>query len=146
MQLLRRMTAHSHSIRSSTVAAVIAAGTLLGAVPACMELENIGQPVTTTSYRFVPTDDAAMRLRNARVSRDVTCDGVGPGHHYANLDAALEDRGRDSLAHFGACRTGVGDGPLETCIGAVKALQCGVLLDRIDSLHACRRSDICLAP
>lgn len=140
------MTAQSHSIRSSTVAAVIAAGTLLGAVPACMELETLGQPVTTTSYKFVPAADAAMRLRNARVSRDVACDAVGPSHRYANLDAALAERGKDTLDFLGACRTGVGDVPLDACIASVKAQPCGMLLDRVDSLYACRLRDICLAP
>jgi hypothetical protein len=140
------MTAQSHSIRSSTVAAVIAAGTLLGAVPACMELQTLGQPVTTTSHKFVPRDDAAMRLRNARVSRDVACDSVGPSHRYANLDAALEERGKDTMALLSACRSGVADLPLDACISSVKAQPCGMLLDRVDSLYACRLSDICLAP
>lgn len=135
-------------MRSSSVAAVLVAGTLLGAVPACMELDTIGQPVSTTAaattYRYVGTDDAAMRLRNARVSRDVSCDAVGPGHRYANLDAALEARGKDSQDLLAACRTGVGDGPLEACIVNVKSQPCGVLLERVDSLSSCRRADICM--
>lgn len=142
------MTANSSSMRSSSVAAVIVAGTLFAAVPACMELDTIGQPVTTTaaaaSYRYVGTDDAAMRLRNARVSRDVSCDTVGQYHRYPNLDAALEARGKDSQNLLAACRTGVGDGPLEACIANVKSQPCGVLLDRVDGLTSCRRADMCL--
>lgn len=134
-------------MRSSSVAAVLVAGTLLGAVSACAELDTIGQPVSTTAaatYRYVGTDDAAMRLRNARVSRDVSCDAVGPGHRYANLDAALEARGTDSQNLLAACSTGVGDGPLEACMTNVKAQPCGVLLDRVDSVPSCRRADICM--
>ncbi|MBS2020509.1 MAG: hypothetical protein JST00_47070 [Deltaproteobacteria bacterium] len=121
------------------------AGTALAAVlPACAELDTIGRPVTTTSYRFVATDDAAMRLRNARVSRDVACDGVGAGHRYGNLDAALDDRGKSSVAHLAQCRTGVADVPLDGCIAQVKAVPCGVLVEGLDDLPACRRGDICL--
>ncbi len=136
--------------RSTATAALAACVIFLALLPACAELSNFGTPpasstTSLTSLRdLVPRDDAALQLRNARCSRDVACDSVGPDHRFSSLDRCLDDRGADSAAYFAPCGLGAAAPKLDACMAAVRAQPCGPSLDRVDHLLACRVDDICM--
>lgn len=100
---------------------------------------------TTTSAWMVLNEDASMRLTNARCDRELECDDVGPGKRFTNRAACMNELGREpqALLRTEECPSGVDDRKFVACVSAVRQERCEYLLDSIERLSTCRRSELC---
>jgi hypothetical protein len=95
---------------------------------------------------IVTSDEAVMRITNARCDREVACNNVGSDGLFIDRDACARQLGRDAYANLQAqtCAGGIDDGKLATCLADVRNERCHNPLDTIERLLSCRRRELCV--
>ena len=103
--------------------------------------------VTSAPYvRVVSSDEAVMRLTNARCDREVACENVGSERAFVDRDACARELGHDAYVNLGPrlCPGGVDDSKLATCLADVRTERCNNPIDTIERLLSCRRRELCI--
>src|SRR5262245_20612246 len=104
-------SACSHS--SSAPPQTATAQTTITSAPAASSVSD--RPV-------VSSDEAVMRLTNARCDREVACNNVGSERLFVDRDACARQLGRDAYVNLEprVCPGGIDDAKLATCLADVR--------------------------
>jgi hypothetical protein len=96
--------------------------------------------------QIVSSDEAVMRLTNARCDREVACNNVGSEGVFLDRDACARQLGHDAYASLQSqlCRGGIDDAKLATCLADVRNERCNNALDTIERVLSCRRRELCI--
>lgn len=160
-----------NNLRHLTVAAALAAGSLLGA---CKRTEPATDPAQRNTGEVVRRDldnagdriaqgareaareaqpgptrmdfrAALNEIAQARCSREARCNNVGEGRRYMSEQACrtvvVNDFARDLNA--AECNAGIDRGELTECMNDIRAEDCNNPLDTLSRVAACRTSDLC---
>ena len=129
------------------VAALVALGACSheqGSTPGTTTANNANEPGNANDSS-AQSDVALSRIAVARCAREMRCNNIGADKTYASNDECVAKVGDDMKDDLGpsACPSGIARRELDACVSAIRAENCGNVLDKIGRVTACRTSRLC---
>lgn len=116
-------------------------GTMAGCGAGRLSYEH---PITPEA-RAASVSSAVDDIVVSRCDREERCRNLGPEQKYGSRDACESKLQGTTASEINTndCALGVDGRKLETCLAAIRAEDCGSVVDKLGTWNACRNGQVC---